>query len=117
MTASAPGTTASRPAVVDQQLARATAALCRDHPAHATTVRGVLAPLRDRLRRLHQDCQAADAAAWSAYTADLDRGLAELEIEVARAAERTGGVEQVLGTAATQFERRAEELREETGQV
>ncbi|PZA22818.1 hypothetical protein DMO24_03260 [Modestobacter versicolor] len=115
VTAHAPETAPSppaRPASIDQRLARATATLCRDHPAHATTVRGVLAPLRDRLRRVHLDCQAAEAAAWAAYTADLDRGLDELAVEMARATQEPGGdVDAVLRHTATVLEQRAVELR------
>ena len=113
VTASAPATAPARAAAVDQRLARATAALCRDHPAHAAVVRGVLAPLRDRVRRVHQECSAAEAPAWAAYTADLDRGLDELAVEMARAA--AADVPHVLTTAATALERRAEDLRESIG--
>ncbi|MCZ2828503.1 hypothetical protein O2W14_06615 [Modestobacter sp. VKM Ac-2986] len=103
-----------RPAVVDQRLARTTAGLCRDHPASAPAVRGVLAPLRDRLRRVHERCVQADADAWAAYRADLDRGLDELSVEVARAAQepaRGPAVDDVLTTAAARLELRAWELR------
>lgn len=102
----------SRPAAVDQRLARATAELCRDHPGTAAAVRGVLAPLRDRLRRVHVQCQEAEAAAWAVYTADLDRGLDELSVEIGRAAERPGRVvDEVLVTAAVRLELRALQLR------
>ena len=113
-TADAP---AIRPAVVDQQLARVTAGLCRDHPACASTVRGVLAPLRDRLRRVHERSRPADAELWAAYRADLDRGLDELALEVARAASgpvRGPGVDDVLTTTAARLELRAWELRLDT---
>ncbi|WP_222193284.1 hypothetical protein [Modestobacter italicus] len=113
MTAPAPTfPPAARPAAVDQRLARATAGLCRDHPGAATAVRGVLAPLRDRLRRVHEQCQQAEAAAWAVYTADLDRGLDELSVEIGRAAERPGAaVDEVLSTAAVRLELRAWQLR------
>ena len=117
MTAQAPETAtpaATRPALLDQRLARATAGMCRDHPALAHTVRGVLAPLRDRLRRVHLDCLQAEAAAWAGYTADLDRGLGELSVEVARAAQRPGStrdVEDVLSMAAARLELQAWQLR------
>ncbi|QXG75545.1 hypothetical protein KUM42_17300 [Modestobacter sp. L9-4] len=110
-TADAPTT---RPSVVDQRLARVTAGLCRDHPASARAVRGVLAPLRDRLRRVHERCVQADADAWAAYRADLDRGLDELSVEVARAAREPGrasGVDDVLTATAARLEVRAWELR------
>ncbi|MFQ1000834.1 hypothetical protein [Modestobacter sp. SSW1-42] len=105
---------AIRPAVVDQRLARATAGLCRDHPASARAVRAVLAPLRDRLRRVHEHCVQADADAWAAYRADLDRGLDELSVEVARAAQQPGrgtGVDDVLAATAARLELRAWQLR------
>lgn len=117
MTAQAPETAtppATRPALLDQRLARTTAGICRDHPALAHTVRGVLAPLRDRLRRVHLDCLQAEASAWAAYTADLDRGLDELSVEVARAAQRPGStrdVEDVLSMAAARLELQAWRLR------
>ena len=115
MTVPAPETAvppATRPAVVDQRLAQATAGLCRDNPTVAPAVRGVLAPLRDRLRRVHERCVQADADSWSAYRADLDRGLDELSMEVARAAGPAGpAVDDVLATAAARLELRAWELR------
>jgi hypothetical protein len=117
-----PGVTASdtadarttRPAAVDQRLARVTAGLCRDHPACAAAVRGVLAPLRDRLRRVHERSRPADPDVWAAYRADLDRGLDELTGEVARAAREPGrgpGVDDVLASTAARLELRAWELR------
>jgi len=105
---------AALPALVDLRLARATAALCRDHPVLAPAVRGVLAPLRDRLYRLHVASRQAAAAAWAGYTADLDRGLDELSAEVARAAEQPGrgrGVDDVLSAAAARLELNGWELR------
>ena len=110
-TADAP---AIRPAVVDQRLARVTAGLCRDHPACARSVRAVLAPLRDRLRRVHERGRLVDADIWAAYRADLDRGLDELSTEIARAAQETGrgpGVDDVLAATAARLELRAWELR------
>ncbi|WP_299956855.1 hypothetical protein [uncultured Modestobacter sp.] len=102
----------ARPAAVDQRLARATAGLCRDHPHVAPAVRGVLAPLRDRVRRVHAQCQDAEAAAWAVYTADLDRGLDELSVEIGRAAQQPGrAVDDALATAAVRLELRAWQLR------
>ena len=105
----------TRPAVVDQRLARVTAGLCRDHPACARSVRGVLAPLRDRLRRVHERGRPVDADAWATYRAELDRGLDELTLEIARAAQQpgrgAGGVDDVLATTAARLELRAWELR------
>ena len=104
----------TRPAVVDQRLARVTAGLCRDHPACARSVRGVLAPLRDRLRRVHERGRPVDADVWAAYRADLDHGLDELTVEIARAAQQPGrgpGVDDVLATTAARLELRAWELR------
>ena len=106
-----------RPAEIDQRLARATAGLCRDHPRLAPAVRGVLAPLRDRLHRVHVGCQQADAGAWAAYTADLDRGIDELTVEIGRAAEqqRAGAeVDDVLAATAVRLELRALQLRLQT---
>ena len=116
MTAQAPVTatpSAVLPAHVDQRLARATAGLCRDHPALAATVRGVLAPLRDRLYRLHAACRQADDQAWAAYTADLDRGLDELSVEVQRAGTERAA-DDVLTAAAARLELRAWQLRLDT---
>ena len=116
MTAQAPETatpTVVLPALVDQRLARATAGLCRDQPAHAATVRGVLAPLRDRLYRVHAACRQAEAASWAAYTADLDRGLDELSVEMQRATTERGA-DDVLSAAAAQLELRAWQLRLDT---
>ena len=110
-TADAP---AIRPAVVDQRLARVTAGLCRDHPTCARSVRGVLAPLRDRLRRVHERGRLVDADTWATYRAELDRGLDELSLEVARAAQEPGrgpGVDDVLAATAARLELRAWELR------
>ena len=110
-TATAP---AARPAEIDRRLARATAGLCRDHPRLAPAVRGVLAPLRDRLHRVHSSSQQADAPTWAVYTAELDRGVDELTVEIARAAERqaTGAeVDDVLTGAAARLELRAWQLR------
>jgi len=116
MTAQAPEATtpaAVLPALVDQRLARATAGLCRDHPALAPTVRGVLAPLRDRLYRLHATCRQAEVSTWAAYTADLDRGLDELAVEIQRAA-TDRAADDVLSAAAAQLELRAWQLRLDT---
>ena len=108
----APDAPTTRPSDVDQRLARVTAGLCRDHPACAGSVRGVLAPLRDRLRRVHERGRPVDAAAWATYRADLDRGLDELSLEVARAAEQPRtGVDGVLAAAAARLELRAWQLR------
>ena len=110
----APDAPTTRPSDVDQRLARVTAGLCRDHPACAGSVRGVLAPLRDRLRRVHERGRPVDADAWATYRAELDRGLDELSLEVARAAQEPGrgpAVDDVLATAAARLELRAWELR------
>lgn len=110
-TATAP---AARPAEIDRRLARATAGLCRDHPRLAPAVRGVLGPLRDRLHRVHSSCQQADAPTWAVYTAELDRGVDELTVEIARAAERQAAgaeVDDVLAGTAARLELRAWQLR------
>ncbi len=44
--------------------------------------------LRTRLLRVHARCQAVDAASWAGYVADLDRGIDELHVELAMAAQR-----------------------------
>ncbi|KGH48165.1 MULTISPECIES: hypothetical protein [Modestobacter] len=114
MTATTSQAVPPAPATLDQRLARTTAGLCAAHPALAPVVRGVLAPLRDRLHRLHVRCQEADTAAWAAYTADLDRGLGELAVEMDRATQQAGSgpvVDDVLATAAARLELRAWQLR------
>jgi hypothetical protein len=40
-----------------------------------------------RLGRIHDRCHEVDEQAWAAYAARLDRGLDELQVELARAAE------------------------------
>jgi len=101
-------------AAVEQRLGEATDGLCRDHPGRAPAVRGVLGPLRDRLHHVHAGCQAAGAVDWAAYSADLDRGLDELSVEIGRAAQQPDGgptVDAVLHLSATRFELRAWQLK------
>ncbi|MFF5084913.1 hypothetical protein ACFY36_48400 [Actinoplanes sp. NPDC000266] len=68
------------------------------HPAHAAPIRASLGRLRDVLERAHEKSDLATEREWSAYMASLDQGLAELDVEVSRAAEgrATRSVEDVL---------------------
>ena len=77
-------------AAIDQQVRTVTDRLCNRHPEIAGPVRGALDSARTRLRRAHARCGRADAAAWADHRADLDRGLAELDVELARVHEGAG---------------------------
>ncbi|GAA0503217.1 hypothetical protein GCM10010167_73730 [Paractinoplanes deccanensis] len=68
------------------------------HTAYAAPIRASLGKLRDELERAHDKCDLAGEREWATYMASLDQGLAELDVEVGRAAEGrdTRSVEQVL---------------------
>ncbi|MEV4347046.1 hypothetical protein AB0J83_21530 [Actinoplanes sp. NPDC049596] len=57
------------------------------HPAHAGPIRASLGKLREGLERAHEKSDLASEREWSSYMASLDQGLAELDVEVGRAAE------------------------------
>jgi hypothetical protein len=74
------------------------------HPAHAGPVRATLGKLRDELERAHEHSDRASEREWSAYMTSLDEGLAELDVEIGRAADARLGsrtVEDVLTQHAT----------------
>lgn len=52
--------------------------------AGALEVREALLDLRGRLERAHADVESVSEARWADYAAGLDRGLAELDVEVRR---------------------------------
>lgn len=47
-----------------------------------------LSALRTRLRVAHARCDAVDGVSWAGYVVDLDRGIDELHVELAMAAQR-----------------------------
>ena len=101
-------------AAIDQQVRTATDRLCDRHPEMAGQVRGALDGARTRLRRAHARCARAEAAAWADHRADLDRGLAELDAELARVHEGAGtsgpSLEAVLLETTASMELRAWQL-------
>ncbi|XVU21887.1 hypothetical protein ACQPZJ_32070 [Actinoplanes sp. CA-054009] len=68
------------------------------HPAFGDPIRASLGKLRAGLERAHDKSDLATEREWSTYMASLDQGLAELDVEVGRAAEGrdTRSVEDVL---------------------
>ena len=90
-----------------------------------TAMRDALAGLRGHLHRMHIRPQEVGQLVWAAYVADLDRGLAEFQIELTRTAERPHdgpSVEDVVYARLTQFEVNGWALRlaaieDQTGQA
>jgi hypothetical protein len=72
---------------VEQAVAAATQQVVHRHPALSDVVHVELNSLAHHLRRAVTGTSAMDAAAWSAYATELDRGLDELQVEIRRAAE------------------------------
>ncbi|MGY1857582.1 hypothetical protein [Modestobacter sp. SYSU DS0290] len=119
MTDTPAGTTSEvRASEVDAHLQTVTDRLCDGHPEVAGPVRTALGGLRDRLRRVHTQCGPTDATVWAAHRAELDRGLAELEVELDRATrhEPSGGptLDALLFTTVSSLELRAWRLRLDT---
>jgi hypothetical protein len=101
------GYTTSRLASIEQRLGNAASRLGGEHPRAADTVRSALHGLRERLAHAHADTHHADDVAWARYSADLDRGIDELSVEMTRVMEQPGGgsgVEDVLYIRATSLE-------------
>jgi DNA repair exonuclease SbcCD ATPase subunit len=76
-----------RLAQVESALDRLVTSVEREHPQRAEPVRAALDRLRERLRHLHQHPGEVNESAWAQYITELERGLDELQIEIARAAE------------------------------
>lgn len=77
----------ARLAQVESTLDSFATSVAREHPHRADAVRVALDRLRDRLRHAHQQSHDVDESAWAEYVVELERGLDELQIEIARAAE------------------------------
>jgi hypothetical protein len=75
----------ARLAHVENAVASAGAEVGAEHPHHG--FRAVLDELGARLAQVHDRCHEVDDGAWAAYSARLDRGLDELQVELTRAAE------------------------------
>jgi hypothetical protein len=75
----------ARLAQVETSVAAAATDVGAEHPHRG--FRAVLDELGVRLARVHDRCHEVGEDAWAAYTARLDRGLDELQMELARAAE------------------------------
>jgi hypothetical protein len=90
-------TTSGRSAEVDTAVGR----IAEKHPY----VRDALDALRGHLGRAHADTAHADDRTWAEYRDRLDRGLDELDAELARVGEPTdGSVPDALFVKATQLE-------------
>lgn len=70
---------------VEVSVAAAAVEVGAEHPHRGFRV--VLDELGARLVQVHDRCHEVDERAWAAYSARLDRGLDELQVELARAAE------------------------------
>ena len=97
---------ADQVAALDEHVRAAADRLCDRHPEMAGPVRSRLDALRGRIRLAHARCARVEAEAWAQHRAELDRGLAELDVELDRA--RQGGPAGgpsldtvLLGTAAS----------------
>lgn len=75
----------TRLAHVAASVAAAAAELGADHPHRGFGA--ALGAFGARLARVHDRCHEVADQAWVAYTARLDRGLDELQVELSRAAE------------------------------
>ncbi len=97
-----------RIADVSRRVFAAEESAARRHSDHAGAIRQVLTTLRGGLHQAHAQCGSVDSQAWSAYVSGLDSGLAELDIELARAAEQPSSddrdVEDVLVVHSTALE-------------
>ncbi|WP_285627485.1 hypothetical protein [Kineosporia sp. NBRC 101677] len=97
-----------RIAEVSRRVSAAENSAALRHPAHAGAIRRVLTTLQGGLHQAHAQCASVDHQSWAAYVADLDHALAELDIELARAAEQHTGsdrdVEDVLVVHSTALE-------------
>ena len=81
------------------------AELSARHPHHG--LHAALDELRTRLAEVHDRCHQVDDEAWAAYSTELDRGLDELQLEVARTAEHPDSgpsVDDVLFARTTRLE-------------
>lgn len=104
---SARGLRAERLADVDRAVNQVAETVVGGHPYAADQIRAALAALRSRLVHVHGACQEVAADTWSTYVAELDSGLDQLHIELARTADRpdsTATVEELLFTRCTQLE-------------
>lgn len=96
-----------RLADVDQRIADAATTTAARHPHFADAIGHSLDRLRGGLARAHARSEAVDDASWATYVDDLDRGLGELDKEIARAAEGSipgTSVDDVLTLHATGLE-------------
>jgi hypothetical protein len=93
-----------RVAQVRRRITGAAQSAERRHPGFADTIRSTFDRLRGGLDRAHAQTAPVDGAAWADYVDGLDRGLDELDKEIARAAEQGGDVHDVLVVHATGIE-------------
>lgn len=97
-----------RLADVSRRVTAAEDSAAQRHAAHAGAIRRAMTSLRGGLHQAHAQCASVNNQAWSAYVSDLDSGLAELDIELARAAagqsDNDPEIEDVLVVHATALE-------------
>ena len=79
---------------VEQAVTATAQQVAHRYPAFSSVVHVELNGLVHHLRRAVTGTSALDAAAWSAYTTELDRGLGELQVEIGRAAEQPSTAEE-----------------------
>jgi hypothetical protein len=103
-----------RMADVSSRLADAERDAGERHVGFAAVIGHSLQRLRSRLEHVHERCDSVDDRDWAGYVSDLDRGLDELDLEIARAVERQGPgptVEDVLTARTSALEIRAWRVR------
>ena len=96
-----------RIADVSRRVSAAEDSAVHRHAVHADAIRRTLTTLRGGLHQAHAQCASVQDQDWAAYVSDLDRGLAELDVELARAADRPNGdrdVDDVLVVHSTALE-------------
>lgn len=81
----------ARLADVQRRLADTERAAGHRYADLAGAVRESFDRLRHGLNLAHSRCAAVEEQQWADYVAQLDRGLAELDVEMNRAAERSNG--------------------------
>lgn len=91
---------------VRHRVAETERAVGNRHADLAGTVRHSFERLRHGLDLAHARCAAVEESHWAQYVSELDRGLAELDVEMRRAAEDGPGPDapQVLVIHATALE-------------
>ncbi|MDR7277328.1 hypothetical protein [Catenuloplanes atrovinosus] len=96
----------ARAAAVSRRIVAAELSAGEQYAMFAGLIRDAFGRLRTGLGQAHARCAAVDEQTWATYAADLDRGLDELHMEIARSAEHADerDLAQILRVHVTELE-------------